>query len=260
MGDGLPARRHRGRCSAALRCGRVCGGRSDLDAAGFGVSGSLHSGAAGRADSGSPKLSDGFDATVADAALEGAVVGDGGAIETGLVDASTDGPGGEGAPGDAPTTEAEGGTPCSRTSDCGPGGVCGFPVSAGCSARGVCVYDRVFCNDTLVEPACGCSGTSFAIGCTWGALGYTSEPLLHWGDCDGGPVTLAPAPDACTPKTCADFPAGTCGVQADGCGGLTTDCRTCVAPEYCGGGGPALCGGCNTLNLGACQEARLRLR
>ncbi len=66
--------------------------------------------------------------------------------------------------------------------------------------------------------------------------------------------TAAPPPDACTPKTCGDFPVGTCGEQADGCGGLTANCRTCVAPQFCGGGGPGLCGGCNSIMLMACQQ------
>lgn len=52
----------------------------------------------------------------------------------------------------------------------------------------------------------------------------------------------------CTPKTCADYPAGTCGQQSDGCGGLTPNCGTCTNPEFCGGGGkPGLCGGNNGL-------------
>lgn len=51
----------------------------------------------------------------------------------------------------------------------------------------------------------------------------------------------------CTPKTCADFPTGTCSIQSDGCGGVTAQCGIgeaglCPAGEYCGGGGPSLCG------------------
>src|SRR5581483_11490699 len=41
----------------------------------------------------------------------------------------------------------------------------------------------------------------------------------------------------CTPKTCANFPKGTCGAQSDGCGGLTANCGTCTSPQFCGGGG-----------------------
>ena len=49
----------------------------------------------------------------------------------------------------------------------------------------------------------------------------------------------------CTKKTCADYPAGTCGQQADGCGTLTASCGSCTVPgQSCGGGGVAnKCGG-----------------
>jgi hypothetical protein len=59
------------------------------------------------------------------------------------------------------------------------------------------------------------------------------------------------APDSgvlCTPKTCADFPPGTCGRQDDRCGGLTALCGAddagglCPPGQYCGGGGANLCG------------------
>jgi hypothetical protein len=37
----------------------------------------------------------------------------------------------------------------------------------------------------------------------------------------------------CTPLTCADYPTGTCGLQPDGCGGLTSDCGVCCTPKTC---------------------------
>jgi hypothetical protein len=56
-------------------------------------------------------------------------------------------------------------------------------------------------------------------------------------------LTSCVSPPQCTPLTCASFPAGTCGQQGDGCGGLTADCGTCTAPQTCGGGGvPGMCG------------------
>jgi hypothetical protein len=56
-------------------------------------------------------------------------------------------------------------------------------------------------------------------------------------------LTSCVSPPTCTPLTCASFPAGTCGVQGDGCGGQTADCGTCTAPQTCGGGGvPGTCG------------------
>ncbi len=171
------------RIGALLSALAGCGGRSGLTVGGLGSSGSSGSNADGGADSGVAEASDGFDATVVDAATEG-MFGDGTAAETGSFDATSDGPGAEGAPSDGGTTEAEAGGSCSLNSDCD-----------------------------------------------------------------------APPPlDACTPKTCEDFPAGTCGVQADGCGGLTANCSTCVAPQFCGGGGPGLCGGCNTINFTACEQ------
>jgi hypothetical protein len=33
-----------------------------------------------------------------------------------------------------------------------------------------------------------------------------------------------------------------CGVQSDGCGGVTANCGTCTAPAVCGGAGPSHCG------------------
>lgn len=53
-----------------------------------------------------------------------------------------------------------------------------------------------------------------------------------------------PPPPTCTAKTCADYPANTCGAQSDGCGGSTGNCRTCPDGQTCGGGGVAdRCGG-----------------
>ncbi len=59
----------------------------------------------------------------------------------------------------------------------------------------------------------------------------------------------------CCPKTCADYPVGTCGSQGDGCGGIVGPCTTCAAPEFCGGGGPDLCG----TGVGAGRRERLKL-
>src|SRR5580704_534703 len=42
--------------------------------------------------------------------------------------------------------------------------------------------------------------------------------------CGGNVGQAADGAALCTPKTCADFPAGTCGPQSDGCGGLTPAC------------------------------------
>ncbi len=46
----------------------------------------------------------------------------------------------------------------------------------------------------------------------------------------------------CVKKTCSSFP-GTCGVQGDGCGGLTNNCGGCGTGLTCGGGGVSnVCG------------------
>jgi hypothetical protein len=63
---------------------------------------------------------------------------------------------------------------------------------------------------------------------------------------DGGTVRDGSVPcTGCCPLTCAQLGAN-CGLVGDGCGGVL-QCGTCVAPDYCGGGGFAICGsGSNT--------------
>ena len=56
---------------------------------------------------------------------------------------------------------------------------------------------------------------------------------------DGGGATK------CTATTCAAL-GYTCGVAADGCGGVL-NCGSCTNPQYCGGGGFDQCGGSNGL-------------
>ncbi len=100
----------------------------------------------------------------------------------------------------------------------------------------------------------GCGGLTASCGtCTGGNI------------CGGGGVSsvCGGAPPACTKKTCADFPVGTCGQMADGCGGLTVSCGMCTAPQTCGGGGVASqCGGapacvkktCADYPMGTCGQ------
>lgn len=102
-----------------------------------------------------------------------------------------------------PTTCAALGNPCGQQSD-GCGGV-------------------LTCTQCVLPQTCGGGGTPNACG---GNNGLTP---------DGGLI--------CNPKTCSSFPTGTCGPQADGCGGVTTNCGSCTAPDSCGGGGvPNQCG------------------
>src|ERR1019366_2793108 len=48
--------------------------------------------------------------------------------------------------------------------------------------------------------------------------------------------------NSCVPSTCKSL-GYDCGVQSDECGGLTPNCGTCTSPQFCGGGGPGICGG-----------------
>jgi len=111
-------------------------------------------------------------------------------------------------------------------------------VSKTCAHQGyTCGPNSDGCG-TVIQ--CGsCTGNAF---CGGGGYSKCGDSTLAP---DGG--TLTP----CVPTTCAAFPAGTCGIQGDGCGGQTTTCTgagapsgsLCASPEFCGGGGPGLCGG-----------------
>ena len=107
---------------------------------------------------------------------------------------------------------------------------------------------RVVYSDFHVENAGNANGITFPNECAGGGL-TAQEKLLEFmifdlTSCVGGPP-------ACIPLTCSSFPAGTCGVQGDGCGGVTADCGNCVAPQTCGGGGtPNQCG---YPDSGSCQ-------
>ena len=98
-----------------------------------------------------------------------------------------------------PTTCAALGNPCGQQSD-GCGGV-------------------LTCTQCVSPQTCGGGGVRNQCG---GNNGVAA---------DGGAI--------CTPKTCASFSSGTCGQQADGCGGVTASCGGCSAPDTCGGGGVA---------------------
>ncbi len=63
--------------------------------------------------------------------------------------------------------------------------------------------------------------------------------LFDLGNC----ITPDAPPPTCTRRTCQSLGAN-CGQHADGCGGLTANCGTCVNGQTCGGGGnPLVCGG-----------------
>ena len=64
--------------------------------------------------------------------------------------------------------------------------------------------------------------------------------------CGGTTETQPDGAPVCTPTTCQAL-GYSCGPAGDGCGG-TLQCGTCNAPQYCGGGGFAQCGGNNGLS------------
>ncbi len=69
----------------------------------------------------------------------------------------------------------EGGA-CGTTADCTAGLLCGYPISQGCSAQGVCVPEDLSCsNDGPV--VCGCDGTPVGLACIWGP-GYAAAPIV----------------------------------------------------------------------------------
>ena len=149
---------------------------------------------------------------------------------------------------------------------------CG-PVADGCGALvncGPCAAGAGSCGGAGKPNVCGTS-TSPCLkkSCTdWGAnCGPVSDGCggltTTCGICSGGNVcggggvasVCGGAPPACTKKTCADFPMGTCGQMADGCGGLTVDCGSCPLGQTCGGGGVAsLCGGAAACTKKTCAD------
>ncbi len=133
---------------------------------------------------------------------------------------------------------------CTLPDICGGGGkpnVCGN-VAPPCAKKTCADYPSGTCG----VQSDGCGGLTANCGsCT--------APNV----CGGGgtPSVCGGAPPPCTPKTCADFPSGTCGQVSDGCGGLTANCGSCTAPQCCGcGGTPNLCGGAPTCTKKTCAD------
>jgi hypothetical protein len=96
-------------------------------------------------------------------------------------------------------------------------------------------------------------GTCGQQGDTCGGLTASCGSCTAPATCGGGGVANkcgAPDGGACVAKTCASYPAGTCGEQSDGCGSLTANCSNCPAGQSCGGGGTA--GVCGAPDAGTC--------
>ncbi len=137
------------------------------------------------------------------------------------IDASTD-DGGSGS-----------GEAASSSGSSGGGMVC---VPKTCQSLGyTCSANSDSCGGVI---HCGtCSGTEFCGGGGFSKCGGNVGQVPDGGTCFSG----------CCPKTCRDYPVGTCGIQSDGCGGVTetcalTDAGLCPAGEFCGGGGQGTCG------------------
>jgi hypothetical protein len=116
------------------------------------------------------------------------------------------------------------------------------------------VCGRVVYSDFHVEDNTGANGATFPTECMGGGL-TPQEKLLEFMLFD---LTSCVSPPTCTPLTCADFPAGTCGAQGDGCGGMTPNCLVCTAPQTCGGGGvPGQCGGGTSCTSETCVQQNI---
>jgi hypothetical protein len=147
---------------------------------------------------------------------------------------------------------------CTLPDFCGGGGFskCGDPNLTADGSVPVCTPKT--CAD---YPAGTCGAQSDGCGGVTATCGFSDAALCPNDEfCGGGGTSLcgtgiSSAGDAgdagvCTPSTCASYPAGTCGAQSDGCGGLTSNCTTCVNPQFCGGGTvPDTCGGNNGIGV-----------
>jgi hypothetical protein len=124
----------------------------------------------------------------------------------------------------------------SGTTDGGDGGSCTAKTCAD-YATGTCGQQSDGCGN-LTTNCTTCVNPQFCGGGGDGGAGPSTCGGNNGLGPDGG-VVIPP----CVPKTCADYPTGTCGLQGDGCGGTVASCTTCTSPEFCGGGGHSLCGG-----------------
>ena len=148
---------------------------------------------------------------------------------------STDGGGSDGGP-----------SSCVTNQDCGGGRVCGYPLSAACSAQGECFEAMVGVFSCPNDPgACACDGvTTVATGCAGGLpTGYASRPVEHVGFCsDSGPSSDGGGSDA-TSGACltdTDCPANErCGIPdftmtSSACGVQRGTCFPASEAELCG--------------------------
>jgi hypothetical protein len=130
---------------------------------------------------------------------------------------------------------------CTAPAFCGGGGpsTCGGGMTI-IPDGGACVPKGCPATATCGPVADGCGGLTVSCGtCT--------APQFCGGGSAPSTCGVGALPDGgaiCTPNTCAAFPAGTCGAQADGCGGLTANCLPggCPSGQICGLNTPSRCG------------------
>ncbi len=131
---------------------------------------------------------------------------------------------------------------CSNPQYCGGGGYNKCGGNNGLSADGGNVSSCTPTSCSMLGYTCGVAadGCGGVLNC-----GSCSNPQFCGGggfdQCGGNNGLLPDGGIPCTPTTCGTL-GYTCGVAADGCGGVL-DCGSCSNPQYCGGGGYSMCGG-----------------
>jgi hypothetical protein len=130
---------------------------------------------------------------------------------------------------DSGTKNDTGTTPkaCTKDSDCGGTGICGFSEADACKATGQCFpQPGSVCN--AFSPGCACDGSTINIVCNGLPDGYAPAPLAYKGNC--APDAGTTGPYTCGSKTCVEGqdicvtsanPANSTCVPSNGC----TDCK-----------------------------------
>jgi hypothetical protein len=145
---------------------------------------------------------------------------------------------------------------CGGVLDCGG---CTSPQYCGGGGFNTCGGNNGLLPDGST-PSCTPT-TCLAVGYTCGVAADGCGGVLNCGtcvnpqycggggfdECGGNNGLLPDGGIPCTPTSCTAL-GYTCGVAADGCGGVL-NCGSCANPQYCGGGGYSKCGGNNGLTL-----------
>jgi hypothetical protein len=148
---------------------------------------------------------------------------------------------------------------CSGNQFCGGGGpgLCGGTLSADAGQVVSACVPKSCANlgNPCGAQGDGCGGmTAVCTTCPTGQFcGGGGPSQCGAGSSDAGNAADGLSPTTCVPKTCSNYPTGTCGPQSDGCGGVTANCGTCTSPAFCGGGGtPGMCGNSLPADAGTC--------